>query len=96
MNANLKNKLMPNTYVKLLIQDFDDLARLSLGTGISCDQLSASNQTIKVWQHLKFVSNALAIKPSADWAKALDRRRIIAPVGSSRHSQGAIMASGLF
>jgi len=59
--------LMPNTYVKLLAQDFPDHEHLAHGVGIEPGELETYSRSITVAQHLQCVRNAIAMSNEPDW-----------------------------
>lgn len=59
--------LIPNTYVRLLAQEFEDHATLATGTGIAPEDLAAYPHPISVKQHLRCISNALPLRTTPDW-----------------------------
>jgi len=63
----IKRTLMPNTYVRLLTQEFDDLARITAGTGIEPDDLARYPHPVTVAQHLRCIENVIALRASPDW-----------------------------
>ena len=63
----IENTLMPNTYVKLLTQEFDDLAQVASGTGIAPQELAEYPHPITVRQHLRCIENVIPLRRSPDW-----------------------------
>lgn len=59
--------LIPNTYVRLLAQEFEDHATLATGTGIAPEDLAAYPHPVSVKQHLRCISNALPLRTTPDW-----------------------------
>ncbi len=59
--------LMPNTYVRLLTQEFSDHAAIAAGTGIAPEALAGYPHPISVRQHLRCIANVLPLRPRADW-----------------------------
>ncbi|MCB1749910.1 MAG: AraC family transcriptional regulator ligand-binding domain-containing protein [Gammaproteobacteria bacterium] len=59
--------LMPNTYVRLLTQEFDDLAAIAAGTGIAPEDLADYAHPITMRQHLRCIANILPLRQSPDW-----------------------------
>jgi Arabinose-binding domain of AraC transcription regulator, N-term len=58
---------MPNTYVRLLAQEFADHAAITEGTGIAPSQLAHYAHPITVRQHLRCIANVLPLRPGLDW-----------------------------
>ena len=65
--AAIERTLMPNTYVKLLTQEFEDLKKIAEGTGIAADELADYPHPITVRQHLQCIENVIPMRPSPDW-----------------------------
>ena len=65
--AAIEHTLMPNTYVKLLTQEFSQLDVITAGTGLVADELAAYPHPISVRQHLQCVENVLPLRQSPDW-----------------------------
>ncbi len=65
--SELKRTLMPNTYVRLLTQEFSDLAAVTAGTGIPAENLADYPHPITVAQHLRCIANILPLRRSPDW-----------------------------
>lgn len=65
--SELKRTLMPNTYVRLLTQEFSDLAAVTAGTGIPSAGLADYPHPITVAQHLRCIANILPLRRSPDW-----------------------------
>lgn len=63
----IKRTLMPNTYVRLLTQEFDDLDRVTEGTGIAPEDLAHYPHPVTVAQHLRCIENVIALRDSPDW-----------------------------
>lgn len=63
----IKRALMPNTYVRLLTQEFDDLDRVTEGTGIAPEDLAHYPHPVTVAQHLRCIENVIALRDSPDW-----------------------------
>lgn len=63
----IERTLMPNTYVKLLTQEFEDLAKIAAGTGIAPEDLPAYPYPVTVRQHLQCIENVLSLTQSPDW-----------------------------
>jgi AraC-like DNA-binding protein len=63
----IERTLMPNTYVKLLTQEFDDLAKIAAGTGIAHEDLRDYPNPITVRQHLQCIENVIPLRQSPDW-----------------------------
>lgn len=59
--------LIPNTYVRLLAQEFEDHAALAAGTGIAPEHLAHYAHPVSVQQHLRCISNALPLRTTPDW-----------------------------
>lgn len=59
--------LIPNTYVRLLAQEFANHAVLAAGTGIAPEQLADYPHPVSVQQHLRCISNALPLRTTPDW-----------------------------
>lgn len=59
--------LMPNTYIRLLTQEFDDHAAIAEGTGISSAQLADYPHPLTVRQALRCVANVLPLRRRPDW-----------------------------
>ncbi|MGE0484266.1 MAG: AraC family transcriptional regulator ligand-binding domain-containing protein [Gammaproteobacteria bacterium] len=59
--------LMPNTYVRLLTQEFDDLAAIAAGTGIAPAALADYPHPITMRQHLRCIANILPLRQAPDW-----------------------------
>lgn len=59
--------LIPNTYVRLLAQEFDDHAALADGTGIAPEELAHYPHPVTVRQHLRCIANALPLRVTPDW-----------------------------
>lgn len=59
--------LIPNTYVRLLAQEFENHAALAQGTGIAPEQLADYPYPVSVQQHLRCISNALPLRTTPDW-----------------------------
>jgi len=59
--------LIPNTYVRLLAQEFEDHAALAAGTGIVPEDLAHYPHPVSVRQHLRCISNALPLRTTPDW-----------------------------
>ena len=59
--------LIPNTYVRLLAQEFENQAALAAGTGIAPEQLARYPHPVSVQQHLRCISNALPLRTTPDW-----------------------------
>ncbi|MBM4228460.1 MAG: AraC family transcriptional regulator [Gammaproteobacteria bacterium] len=66
--------LIPNTYVRLLAQEFGDLAQITSGTGIAPDALAGYAQPVTVEQHLRCIRNVLPLRESPDWHLQWGRR----------------------
>lgn len=66
-DADILNISMPNTYVKLLTQDFCDHQALVANVGIPATNLAKYTKDITVRQHLQCIANALAMRPDPDW-----------------------------
>ncbi|MEN9728217.1 MAG: hypothetical protein RL434_2583 [Pseudomonadota bacterium] len=66
--------LIPNTYVRLLAQEFEDLQQVTEGTGIAPEALAHSAQPVTVAQHLRCISNVLPLRQSCDWHLQWGRR----------------------
>lgn len=64
---SIERSLMPNTYVKLVTQEFADLETIASGTGIAPDQIATYPHPITVRQHLQCINNVLALNPAPDW-----------------------------
>jgi len=64
---DLDTVLMPNTYVRLLAQEFPDHAALVAGTGIAPSQLAGYAHPLTVRQHLRCITNVLPLRPHPDW-----------------------------
>lgn len=64
---NIERTLMPNTYVKLLAREFEDLRQITRGTGISPEELADYAYPITVRQQLQFFTNAASLIDSPDW-----------------------------
>ena len=65
---------MPNTYVKLLTQEFDDHELIAGGTGISATDLADYPHPVSVRQFLQCVENAIPLQQSPDWHLQWGRR----------------------
>lgn len=65
--SELKRTLMPNTYVRLLTQEFSDLAAITAGTGIPATGLADYPHPVTVAQHLRCIANILPLRRSPDW-----------------------------
>ncbi len=65
--ASIERALMPNTYVKLLAREFDDLRKITRGTGISPDEFADYMHPITVRQQLQFFANADKLIDAPDW-----------------------------
>lgn len=63
----IKRTLMPNTYVRLLAQEFDELEAVTEGTGIAPDELARYPYPVTVAQHLRCIENVIALRDSPDW-----------------------------
>lgn len=74
MAAEIALTLMPNTYVKLLTQEFDDHAAIAAGTGIPAAELAGYPDPITVRQHLRCIENVLPLCTSPDWHLQWGRR----------------------
>lgn len=74
MAAEIERTLMPNTYVKLLTQEFDDHAAIAAGTGIAAAELADYPHPISVRQHLQCIENILPLRQSPDWHLQWGRR----------------------
>lgn len=64
---DLDSLLMPNTYVRLLAQEFADCAAIVAGTGIAPAQLATYPHPLTVRQHLRCIANILPLRPRPDW-----------------------------
>ncbi|MGE0335170.1 MAG: AraC family transcriptional regulator ligand-binding domain-containing protein [Gammaproteobacteria bacterium] len=65
--ADLDHVLMPNTYVRLLTQEFADHAAIVAGTGIPPAELATYPHPLTIRQHLRCIANILPLRPSPDW-----------------------------
>ena len=65
--ADVERVLMPNTYVKLLTQEFADHALIADGTGIAAAELAGYPHPITVAQHLQCLRNILPLRDGPDW-----------------------------
>ena len=74
MAVEIERTLMPNTYVKLLTQEFDDHETIAAGTGIPATELAAYPHPISVRQHLQCIENVLPLRQSPDWHLQWGRR----------------------
>ena len=74
MAAEIERTLMPNTYVKLLTQEFHDHAAIAAGTGIAPEELAEYPHPVSVRQHLQCVENILPLRQSPDWHLQWGRR----------------------
>lgn len=63
----IERTLMPNTYVKLVTQEFEDVAKLAAGTGIPAEDLRDYPNPITVRQHLQCIENVIPLRRSQDW-----------------------------
>ena len=79
---------MPNTYVRLLAQAFDDLAALTAGTGIPPAQVADFRAPVTVRQALRCVSNILPLRPGPEWHLQWGKRM-------AENFHGAITVAGL-
>lgn len=59
--------LIPNTYVRLLAQEFEDHGALAAGTGIAPELLADYPHPVSVRQHLRCIGNALPLRTTPDW-----------------------------
>jgi AraC-like DNA-binding protein len=66
--------LMPNTYVRLLTQEFADLAAIAAGTGIAPAALADYPHPITMRQHLRCIGNILPLRQTPDWHLHWGRR----------------------
>lgn len=64
---DLDSVLMPNTYVRLLTQEFADHAAIAAGTGIAPAELATYPHPLTVRQHLRCIANILPLRPRPDW-----------------------------
>ncbi len=67
MSEQITALLIPNTYVKLLTQDFDDHDGLARGTDIAPQDLPHYAQLVTVAQHVRSIQNAIRMAPNLDW-----------------------------
>ena len=74
MAAEIERTLMPNAYVKLLTQEFDDHVTIAAGTGIPAAELADYPHPISVRQHLQCIENILPLRQSPDWHLQWGRR----------------------
>jgi AraC-like DNA-binding protein len=58
---------IPNTYVRLLAQEFDNHATLAAGTGIAPEDFAHYPHPVSVQQHLRCIANALPLRTTPDW-----------------------------
>ncbi|MFT4584056.1 MAG: AraC-like DNA-binding protein [Gammaproteobacteria bacterium] len=65
--ADTERTLMPNTYVRLLTQEFEDFSIIAEGTGIVPEELAEYAHPITVRQHLQCIENVLPLRRSPDW-----------------------------
>ncbi len=65
--ADIERTLMPNTYVRLLTQEFEDFSTIAEGTGIAPEELAEYALPITVRQHLQCIQNVLPLRQSPDW-----------------------------
>lgn len=80
--------LMPNTYVRLLTQEFDDVAALADGTGIPPEQLADYPYPLSVRQALRCVANTLPLRRQPDWHLQWGKRM-------AENFHGAVTLAGL-
>ncbi|MEX2480987.1 MAG: AraC family transcriptional regulator ligand-binding domain-containing protein [Gammaproteobacteria bacterium] len=66
-DLDLDLTLMPNTYVRLLTQEFDDFAAIAAGTGIDPQALADYPHPVTVRQHLRCIANILSLRSSPAW-----------------------------
>lgn len=64
---SISSILIPNTYVRLLAQEFEDQAALAAGTGIAPGELADYAHPVSVQQHLRCINNALPLRMTPDW-----------------------------
>ncbi len=88
MAAEIERILMPNTYVKLLTQEFHDHEAIAAGTGIQAAELADYPHPISVRQHLRCIENILPLRQSPDWHLQWGRRM-------SEHFHGVVSMAWL-
>jgi AraC-like DNA-binding protein len=64
---DIERQLMPNTYVKQLVQEVGHPHIVTAGTGIAPEDLEHYAKPITVAQHLRMLRNAEPLAPSQDW-----------------------------
>ncbi|MFT4564863.1 MAG: AraC-like DNA-binding protein, partial [Gammaproteobacteria bacterium] len=65
--VDIERTLMPNTYVRLLTQEFEDPILIAEGTGIAPEELADYAHPITVRQHLQCIENVIPLRHSPDW-----------------------------
>lgn len=80
--------LMPNTYIRLLAQEFDDHAAIVDGTGILPAELADYAQPMTVRQALRCVANTLSLRRQPDWHLQWGKRM-------AENFHGAVTLAGL-
>lgn len=79
---------MPNTYIRLLAQEFADHAALAAGTGIAAEALADYPHPMTVRQALRCIANVLPMRPGPDWHLQWGRRM-------AENFHGAVTVAGL-
>ena len=60
----IRAALMPNTYIRHLAQEFDDIESLVEGSGIAADDLLSYESPVKVEQHVRLLRYAVIWRPN--------------------------------
>ncbi|HMM78173.1 MAG TPA: AraC family transcriptional regulator ligand-binding domain-containing protein [Gammaproteobacteria bacterium] len=79
---------MPNTYIRLLMQEFADHAAIAEGTGIAPEALADYPHPLTVRQSLRCVANVLPLRPGPDWHLQWGKRM-------AENFHGAVTVAGL-
>ena len=66
---DIERQLMPNTYVKQLVQEVGQATALVAGTGIGADEIEHYGKPVTVGQHLRMLRNARVLRSPGgqDW-----------------------------
>ncbi|MGE3773328.1 MAG: AraC family transcriptional regulator ligand-binding domain-containing protein [Gammaproteobacteria bacterium] len=79
---------MPNTSIRLLMQEFADHAAIAEGTGIPPEALADYPHPLTVRQALRCIANVLPLRPGPDWHLQWGKRM-------AENFHGAVTVAGL-